>query len=88
MYSKSSILLADYGWARRVHNDVLVQSKFSSVYAYYYTYNAEFTLAPVLLALPGKYPIVVEYLMHKVSEWFQMKVLGKERVNYGKSLSI
>jgi hypothetical protein len=71
-------------WAVRVHNDAKAQSAFSSVYTYYYSYKGDFTMTRLLLALQGKYPVIVEFLMHSLSEWFQTKVLGNEIHHHGK----
>jgi hypothetical protein len=79
-----SSYLLDYIWLLPLREAVSAQSEFSPVYTYYYSYKGEFTLTRVLLALQGKYPIAVEFLIHKISEWFEKTILGKEIVHHGK----
>ena len=66
-----------------MEKSVLLQSEFSDVYTYYYSYEGEFTLTNLLLALKGKYPVAIEYIVHKISQWFTKNFLSSSITHFG-----
>jgi carboxylesterase type B len=69
-------LMTDWVWAVGAKEVINLQSQFSPVYAYYYTYNGKFALSNFILALKGKYPAIVEVSVFLLTKWINENIFN------------
>jgi len=76
-------LMTDWVWGVGLEDAIKLQSEFSPVYAYYYTYNGQFTLSNIILALKGKYPAIVELSWYFLSKWVNENIFNVKTPHFG-----
>ena len=70
-------------WFVPSHNSAKIQSKFSNVYLYYFSYPREQSLANFILAMKGKYPVMLEIIYSVLSSWVKQNVFGITLPHHG-----
>lgn len=84
-------MFSDRFWNVDFHNGINSLLKHSTpispLYLYYYTYNSEFSLTDIVLALKGDFHPVAEVLGSKIRTWFSTTFLGEEVPRFGNKLA-
>jgi carboxylesterase type B len=77
-------LIGDRHFFVGVAEAIEFHAKEAPTYIYFYTYAGEFSLANILLAIRGRFPIIVELVSHFLSTWVKKTLFGINPPRYGK----
>lgn len=75
-------MLSDRLYFTATHESILVQTRYSPVYIYYYTYPAQFSFSQIL-TLSGSFPPVLEFIVKLAFRWIQVNIFRQEQSNIG-----
>jgi len=71
-------IFTDGIFAHGISEALKLHSEFQPVFPYYYNYDASMSVADLMLAMRGKYPVIVEALMFFAERWINQNILGQE----------
>jgi carboxylesterase type B len=80
-------MISDRGFNYDAHHGVLLQSKYSPVYVYYYTYRGEWSAVTYFKEIRGAWPRLVEVAWALAATWVRKKIFGQPLPTYGASHS-
>ena len=82
-FANHTALQGDRHFYVGVAKAIELHTKEAPAYIYYYTYPGEFTLSNILLAIRGKYPVMMELIGHFLSTWVKKTLFGINPPRYG-----
>ncbi|CAL8100204.1 unnamed protein product [Orchesella dallaii] len=80
-------MISDRGFNHDAHHGARIQSKYSPVYMYYYSYRGEWSAVNYFKEVRGAWPRLVEVAWAIAAAWVRKNILGQPLTNYGASHS-